>query len=164
MEPLEIFRVLALHFVRGALRSDVLTSCEATGHGKNRVRTTRWTWMIEALFTLLFGCWHRRTSWPITRKRDQKQPPGESQARTYVVCLDCGKEFSYDWTRMQVVEPTRQEGTPQNMVPAVDLNDRAGKVGLKGILRWNECLARGVYGLRKLRRRQSDRIEAVSHR
>jgi len=105
----------------------------------------RWTWMIEALFTLLFGCWHRRTSWPITRKRDQKQPIGESQTWTYIVCLDCGKEFSYDWTRMQVVESTRQQRTPQN-VPTIELNDHAGKVGPKVIVRWNGCLARVLTG------------------
>jgi len=108
--------------------------------------------MIEALFTLLFGCWHRRTSWPITRKRDQRQPIGESRTGTYIVCLDCGKEFSYDWTRMQVVEPTRP------------LNDAAGRAELKGVMRWSGCFTRGTYGLRKLRRRHSDRIEAVSHR
>src|SRR5215471_14357775 len=120
--------------------------------------------MIEALFTLLFGCWHRRTSWPITRKRDQEQPVGESQTWTYVVCLDCGKEFSYDWTRMQIVGSTWQKTPLQPTVPAIDLTDEAGKGGLKVTLRWNGCFARGVYGLRKLRRRQSDRVEAVSHR
>ncbi|HKW25472.1 MAG TPA: hypothetical protein VJN48_06790 [Terriglobales bacterium] len=26
---------------------------------------------------------------------------------TYVVCLDCGKEFSYDWEQMKVVSPLR---------------------------------------------------------
>jgi hypothetical protein len=25
--------------------------------------------------------------------------------RTYVVCLECGKEFSYDWRSMRVGEP-----------------------------------------------------------
>lgn len=107
--------------------------------------------MIEALFTLLFGCWHRRMSWPITRKRDPKQPMGESQTGTYVVCLDCGREFSYDWTRMKVVESTRQERTHQHMVPVNNLNDQEGKVEIKGILKWSRCFVRGVYGLRKLR-------------
>jgi DNA-directed RNA polymerase subunit N (RpoN/RPB10) len=23
----------------------------------------------------------------------------------YVVCLDCGKEFAYDWQQMKVVQP-----------------------------------------------------------
>ena len=26
------------------------------------------------------------------------------QATPYVVCLDCGKHFSYDWSRMQVMK------------------------------------------------------------
>ncbi|HWR16758.1 MAG TPA: hypothetical protein VN577_18170 [Terriglobales bacterium] len=24
---------------------------------------------------------------------------------TYIVCLDCGKEFAYDWKEMRVVSP-----------------------------------------------------------
>jgi hypothetical protein len=27
-----------------------------------------------------------------------------SQAAPYVVCLDCGKHFGYDWSRMQVMK------------------------------------------------------------
>lgn len=39
-----------------------------------------------------FGCQHSKLSWPLTLKR-----------RTYVVCLSCGKEFLYDWERMEIV-------------------------------------------------------------
>jgi predicted protein tyrosine phosphatase len=27
---------------------------------------------------------------------------------TYVVCLDCGKEFAYDWQEMKVVSGTQR--------------------------------------------------------
>jgi len=28
---------------------------------------------------------------------------------TYVVCLDCGKEFPYDWQQMKVIAPGKSE-------------------------------------------------------
>ncbi len=30
---------------------------------------------------------------------------------TYVVCLDCGKEFAYDWKQMKVVSPDYKPAT-----------------------------------------------------
>jgi hypothetical protein len=48
-------------------------------------------------FDTLFGCTHRRRTFPITAKK-----PG-THSTTYVVCLDCGKEFPYDWQKMKVM-------------------------------------------------------------
>jgi hypothetical protein len=31
--------------------------------------------------------------------------PGAARHSTYVVCLDCGKEFDYDWEGMRVGQP-----------------------------------------------------------
>ncbi len=45
----------------------------------------------------IFGCSHRRVSFPQTRR-------GRSPA-TYITCLECGKEFAYDWKNMRVGEP-----------------------------------------------------------
>ena len=56
--------------------------------------------MLRLLDTL-FGCPHRQLTFPITVK-----PPrsgGADLAETYVVCLECGKEFTYDWQNMEVV-------------------------------------------------------------
>lgn len=52
--------------------------------------------MIRLFYDLLFGCWHGRLSVPITLRTGHGEP-----SRTYVVCLNCGKEFPYDWTRMK---------------------------------------------------------------
>lgn len=52
---------------------------------------------------LLFGCAHKRTSFPFSSKSGQRRSPAACQTGTYVVCLDCGKEFAYDWQRMRVV-------------------------------------------------------------
>jgi hypothetical protein len=53
--------------------------------------------MLESLFGM-FSCRHRRTTRPITPLSKPGSPAGE----TYVVCLDCGKHFAYDWTRMRL--------------------------------------------------------------
>ena len=31
------------------------------------------------------------------------------QTGTYVVCLDCGTEFAYDWKKMRVLSPNEQK-------------------------------------------------------
>jgi hypothetical protein len=51
------------------------------------------------MLQFFFACSHRRTTFPQT-------PPGQ-KARTYIVCLDCGQEFDYDWREMRVVRTTR---------------------------------------------------------
>ena len=51
----------------------------------------------------LFGCAHQHCTFPITaKKQGAALPEGESCRNTYIVCLDCGKEFSYDWQKMKV--------------------------------------------------------------
>ena len=61
---------------------------------------------MATLFNLLFGCSHKNYSFPITLRASRG---GAAAARTYVVCLDCGKEFAYDWNQMRVVASPRPE-------------------------------------------------------
>jgi hypothetical protein len=63
--------------------------------------------MLNGVMNVLFGCAHRRTTFPITPARKAGFSPVTSGARhgTYVVCLDCGKEFGYNWSEMRVGEP-----------------------------------------------------------
>ena len=59
--------------------------------------------MLSSLLNALFGCSHHRTTFPITPPR-RSRVSGEARLRgTYVVCLDCGKEFQYSWEKMQVI-------------------------------------------------------------
>ncbi len=59
--------------------------------------------MFQSLLNTLFGCTHQRTTFPLTPSRKSGYPvPGATRNGTYVVCLDCGKEFSYDWNMMRV--------------------------------------------------------------
>jgi len=51
----------------------------------------------------LCGCGHRQTTFPITLRAGAKID-GELDAPsdTYIVCLECGRRFAYDWTRMRI--------------------------------------------------------------
>ena len=59
--------------------------------------------MIASLVDMFFGCWHKNYSFPITTKKGQRRSGAASLTGTYVVCLDCGKEFPYDWQEMRVL-------------------------------------------------------------
>lgn len=58
--------------------------------------------MIANLMDILFGCWHSNYSFPITAKSGNRRGAARATG-TYVVCLDCGREFPYDWKTMKVV-------------------------------------------------------------
>jgi hypothetical protein len=50
--------------------------------------------MSVNVFDMLFGCWHKNYSFPMTAKKANKNHShAASVTGTYVVCLDCGKEF-----------------------------------------------------------------------
>ncbi len=57
--------------------------------------------MVGTIFERLFGCPHRRMTRPIT----PVTKPGVPSGGTYVVCLDCGKQFAYDWDQMRIGKP-----------------------------------------------------------
>ena len=60
---------------------------------------------MATLVDMLFGCWHKNMSFPITTKaRQRNRSKAASVTGTYVVCLECGREFPYDWQSMKVVE------------------------------------------------------------
>ena len=54
--------------------------------------------MIDTLLNLLFRCSHRRLTSPLTPVSKKGVPHGD----TYVVCLDCGKQFEYDLKEMRI--------------------------------------------------------------
>jgi hypothetical protein len=63
--------------------------------------------MFHSLLNTLFGCSHQRTTFPLTpaRRIAGNSLSGTPRNGMYVVCLDCGKEFAYDWKAMRVGEP-----------------------------------------------------------
>ncbi len=54
--------------------------------------------MIDTISNLLFRCPHRRLTRPMT----PISKPGVPSGDTYVVCVDCGKQFSYDLKAMRM--------------------------------------------------------------
>ncbi len=71
-----------------------------------------------SLFDIVFGCSHKRCSFPITVRGKLRRSPAASVTGTYVVCLDCGKEFPYDWKEMKLVEPPTTKPNGPKPVPA----------------------------------------------
>jgi hypothetical protein len=62
--------------------------------------------MFARMLETLFGCWHSHLSFPMTAKSGVRRSiAASSPTGTYVVCLDCGKEFAYDWREMKIVSP-----------------------------------------------------------
>jgi hypothetical protein len=59
--------------------------------------------MVAQLIDLVFGCRHSRYSFPVTIRGAARRPQAGALTGTYVACLDCGKEFPYDWQEMKVI-------------------------------------------------------------
>src|ERR1700737_5205416 len=59
--------------------------------------------MIAKLLDAFFGCRHSRYSFPVTIRGAARRPQAAALTGTYVACLDCGREFPYDWQQMKVI-------------------------------------------------------------
>jgi hypothetical protein len=60
--------------------------------------------MIDQVINFIFRCSHRRLTRPISARTN----PGSPLAEVYVVCLDCGKQFEYNWAEMRIGKPARR--------------------------------------------------------
>jgi len=78
--------------------------------------------MFQAVLNAVLVCHHRRTTFPLT--------PGRGAAaalpRTYIACLDCGRELPYDWNRMRVVASGLREAGRARLEPCGPMPDGAG--------------------------------------
>ena len=63
--------------------------------------------MFNSLISAIFGCAHARTTFPLTPSRRTQMTEG-TRSGTYVVCLDCGKEFDYNWKEMRIGSPVEK--------------------------------------------------------
>ena len=65
--------------------------------------------MLQSFLNSLFACTHRRTTFPLTpARRNAAYAAQNARMGTYVVCLDCGNEFAYNWDEMRVGEKVPQ--------------------------------------------------------
>jgi len=70
--------------------------------------------MLHSIGNVLFGCGHQRTTFPISPRRRAvgTLPVTGTSSGTYVACLDCGKEFAYDWKSMSIGRPMAKPAVP----------------------------------------------------
>jgi hypothetical protein len=70
--------------------------------------------VIDSIWNLLFRCQHRKTTFPLTpvRKKNDNNP-----AETYIVCLECGRQFTYDWDNMRLGKVADISGGPAPSEP-----------------------------------------------
>lgn len=52
--------------------------------------------MMSSVFETFFGCSHQRTTFPQTPKKSAQRQAA------HVTCLDCGREFPYNWKEMRM--------------------------------------------------------------
>jgi hypothetical protein len=94
-------------------RLDVALSCRAEGQHvseqprKNALASGRCS-MMTKLIDAFFGCRHSRYSFPVTIRGSARRPQAGALTGTYVACLDCGREFPYDWQEMKVITSTAE--------------------------------------------------------
>lgn len=63
-----------------------------------------------------FGCKHKKTSLPITRRR--KDNDTNRIANTYVVCLSCGEQIPYSFTESRTLQERRKQRPGGGVVPS----------------------------------------------
>ena len=76
--------------------------------------------MLQSLLNSLFGCSHRRTTFPLTpiRKTAGFHSAAAPRREMYVTCLDCGKELAYNWEEMRVGKPVSEPGPAAEAQPS----------------------------------------------
>src|SRR5271157_3323398 len=81
---------------------------------------------LMSVFNMIFGCWHKRCSFPITVRGKLRRRAAASVTGTYVVCLDCGQEFPYDWNEMKRVKVVTKRQTASSEPVTVLSGPKAG--------------------------------------
>src|SRR5262249_24097850 len=82
--------------------------------------------MIDTLLNLLFRCSHKRLTRPVT----PVGKAGSPQGATYVVYLDCGKQFSYDVKEMRIGKPLANSAENGVLPPNPPKNNKGWKLAL----------------------------------
>ena len=75
--------------------------------------------MLQSFLNALFSCSHRRTSFPLTPTRKSGVFAAQDLCDgTYVVCLDCGKKFAYNWNEMRIGKPVETPAAQPEAQPS----------------------------------------------
>lgn len=72
--------------------------------------------MFQSCVEFFLGCQHKHLSFPVVSQEDRERDG--AQAQPHVTCLDCGREFWYDWKRMkQTAERPRNHYASRRPAP-----------------------------------------------
>jgi hypothetical protein len=76
---------------------------------------------LTDLTELLFGCAHRRTTFPMTVRPGLAGGEEQgTQPQTYIACLECGRHFAYDWSTMRAGRRRIAWAAPPPQLPALE--------------------------------------------
>jgi len=101
--------------------------------------------VIDSVLNLLFRCPHHRLTRPVSPVTKPGQPP----ARSYVVCLDCGKQFEYHVKEMRIGKPIVHPTVSGPANGEVVKQGRMLKIALKALLAGMAMLGAFFTGRRK---------------
>jgi hypothetical protein len=107
--------------------------------------------MLDSLYNLFLGCHHRRTSFPMS----PSVKPGAPHEDMYVVCLDCGKRFHYQWDLMRIGEPMEQS----NAKPAVPKRSRLRYAAVASALPILWFIGKAALGRKRAKSEQEQKLE-----
>jgi hypothetical protein len=113
--------------------------------------------VIDSIWNLLFRCQHRKTTFPLTpvRKKNDSSPP-----ETYVVCLECGRQFTYDWENMRLGKVVDLSGGPAPSEPAPAVIPFRTKSNLRYLI-WCSALSAALVLGKAIQSRKGPRIKSV---
>jgi len=73
---------------------------------------------LASLLDWLFGCQHRRTTFPRTLRA-----VATAQPETYIACLACGRHIAYDWAAMRIARPPAPWSAPVLLPALTETNE-----------------------------------------
>lgn len=79
--------------------------------------------MLQFLYAFFFGCFHTRTTFPMTLS-SRSTLDGEVSRQTYVTCLNCGEEIAYNWDKMKMEGRSHAIPRPSSVVASITRNPR----------------------------------------
>jgi hypothetical protein len=107
--------------------------------------------MLDSLFNLVFGCRHRRTSFPLS----PSVRPGAPHEDMYVVCLDCGKRFHYQWDLMRIGEPMEESNSQTAVRKRSKL--RYAAIAFSVSILW--LVGKAVFGRKRAKSEEEQKLE-----
>jgi len=66
--------------------------------------------LFQLAWSRVFACRHKKCTPLISCRPGTPRSRVAAMTGTYFICLDCSKEFAYDWDTMKVIDPEPSPG------------------------------------------------------